>query len=77
MQTGHQAVQGGQGENVRRELSLQTQPDQAEPGVQPHAQRTQSRVPQSQVCWRQIPDNQERRRRLLAVEFWIKVSFKK
>lgn len=74
VQAGHQAVQGGQGEDVRRELALQAQPDQAQSGVQPHAERAEGGVPPSPVRRRQVQDNQERRRRLLAAEFRNEVS---
>lgn len=74
MQAGHQAVQGGQGEDVRRELALSPQSDQTEFGLLTHAQRAESYISQRRLCGRPVPDHQGRRRRLLEKQFWQQVS---
>lgn len=56
VQAGHQAVQGGQGEDVRREQLLPPQPDQAQPGLLAHAKRTEGPVPVRPLCRRSVPD---------------------
>ena len=65
VQAGHQALQGGPREDVRRELALQAQPHQAQPGLQSHAQRTQGPLPRRHLRRGPVPHHQERRSRLL------------
>ena len=61
MQAGDQAVQGWQGQDVRRVVTLPAQPDQAEPGVQPHAERAQGHLPERHLRGGKLSDHQERR----------------
>lgn len=62
---GDQAFQGREGEDVRGVVALPPQPDQAEPGLQPHAQRNQGHLSQRDLRRRELPHHQERRRRVL------------
>lgn len=47
---GDQAFQGRQGEDVRGVIAVPPEPDQAQPGVQPHAERDQSHLPERDLC---------------------------
>lgn len=70
VQAGHQALQGGQGEDVRRELPLPSQSHQAQPGLLAHAQRAEGHLPQRCLCRRSVSDYKGGCGRLLEEQLW-------